>query len=239
MPNHTYKLERSGQVSIQNEARLKLYWASLDVAGEAPPLLEPRRQTTMRGRQRHGPEYKVVVPQAEDLARKERPLLSTEVPPPPPALSQTPPLPKPDADPGVQNPPMGGALSGNIGEEATVTSRPEKPPVRHNSPLVSTPPPQVTTLSGQHTRQPPVYLKDLVCDCVTSGKYKSPIRCRTGRLAKKRGSCEHHENINFCPGGITNEIQPPETKSPSHVSQPRCPGFSYSDAVKSRRAKKQ
>jgi len=25
MPNHTYKVERSGQVSILNEARLKLY----------------------------------------------------------------------------------------------------------------------------------------------------------------------------------------------------------------------
>jgi len=28
MPNHTYKIERSGQVSIQIEARLKPYWAS-------------------------------------------------------------------------------------------------------------------------------------------------------------------------------------------------------------------
>jgi len=37
MPNHTYKLERSGQVSIQIEARLKSYWASLDAAGKAPP----------------------------------------------------------------------------------------------------------------------------------------------------------------------------------------------------------
>jgi len=30
MPNHTYKVERSGQVSIQNEARVKPYWVSLD-----------------------------------------------------------------------------------------------------------------------------------------------------------------------------------------------------------------
>jgi len=37
MPNHTYKLERSGQVSVQNEARLKPYWASSGAAGEAPP----------------------------------------------------------------------------------------------------------------------------------------------------------------------------------------------------------
>jgi len=36
MLNHTYKLERSGQVTIQNETCLKLYWASPDATGEAP-----------------------------------------------------------------------------------------------------------------------------------------------------------------------------------------------------------
>jgi len=41
-------------------------------SGENPPLLEPRRQTT-RGRQRHGPGYKVVMLRSEDLARQERP----------------------------------------------------------------------------------------------------------------------------------------------------------------------
>jgi len=46
MPNHTYKLKRSGQVSVQNEARLKPYWASPGAAGDAlHSLLEPRRQT--------------------------------------------------------------------------------------------------------------------------------------------------------------------------------------------------
>jgi len=173
----------------------------------------------------------------EGLARQERPLPATEVCPPPPAPSLMSPL--PDADPEVQKPPRGEAPSGDIGEKTTVTSRPETPPVRHNSPLVSKPPPAVTTPSGQCTRQPPEYLKDLVRDCAISGKYKSLRRCRTGRLAKKRGSYEHHGNINFCLSGITDEIHPPETKSPSHVSQPRCPVFPYADAVKSRRAKKQ
>jgi len=37
MSNHTYKIERSGQVSIQNEACLKPYWASPDAVEEAPP----------------------------------------------------------------------------------------------------------------------------------------------------------------------------------------------------------
>jgi len=49
MPNHTYKLECSGQVSIQKKVCLKPYWTSPDAAGEAPPpLLEPRRQTATR-----------------------------------------------------------------------------------------------------------------------------------------------------------------------------------------------
>jgi len=37
MPNHTYKIEPSGQVSIQNEAHLKPYWASPDAVGEDSP----------------------------------------------------------------------------------------------------------------------------------------------------------------------------------------------------------
>jgi len=43
MPKHMYKIERTGQVFIQNEARLKPYWASRDAVGEAPPSLEPHR----------------------------------------------------------------------------------------------------------------------------------------------------------------------------------------------------
>jgi len=104
MPNHTYKIEHSGQVSFQNEARWKLYWASPDAVGEAPSLLKPRRQTMTRGPQRHGPEYEVVVPQEEDLARDERPLPPAEVHPPPSAPGLTPLLPEPEPGPEAQNP---------------------------------------------------------------------------------------------------------------------------------------
>jgi len=58
MPNNTYKIECSGQVPIQNESHLKLYWASPDAVGEAPPLLEPMRQTATRGRLRMDPSMK-------------------------------------------------------------------------------------------------------------------------------------------------------------------------------------
>jgi len=132
-------------------------------------------------------------------------------------------------------PPMGGAPCGDTRKTTTVTIRLEVPLVRHNRLRVSTLPPAVTTLPGQHTRQPPAYQTDEVCDRTNSGKYKSPIKYRTGRRAKKCGSCEHHGNNNFCLGGSTNEIHAPETQSPSHVAQPRCLFFSYADAVKCRR----
>jgi len=67
MPNHTYKVDRSGQVSIQNEAHLKLYWTSPDAVGKAPPLLEPKKQTATQGRLRHGPEYEMTVQRDRDL----------------------------------------------------------------------------------------------------------------------------------------------------------------------------
>jgi len=63
------------------------------------------------------------------------------------------------------------------------------------------------TPSERHTRQTPVHRKDLVRDRI----------------------------IYFCLGGITNEIHTPETKSPSHVAQPRCSFFSYADAATSKR----
>jgi len=49
MPNHTYKIERSRQVSIQNEARLKPYWASPDAVGEAPRCWSPGGRRQCRG----------------------------------------------------------------------------------------------------------------------------------------------------------------------------------------------
>jgi len=49
-PNHTNRVKRSGQVSVQSEQRLKPYHASPDAVGQAPPLLEPNRQPNHRGR---------------------------------------------------------------------------------------------------------------------------------------------------------------------------------------------
>jgi len=93
MPNHTYRLERSGQISVQNEVCLKPYRASPGAAKDAPrppPLFEPRRQITMRGRRRRGPKYEVVMSQIEDLVRQERLPLLTEVRPLPSASNTNP-----------------------------------------------------------------------------------------------------------------------------------------------------
>jgi len=126
-----------------------------------------------------------------DVARREMPLPSWEARSPPPAPRLPPPLPGSSTNPEVQKPPKGGAPYEDTRE---------------------------TTLPGQHTRQLPVYKKDLVCDRTICGRYKYSTVYRMGRRAKGRGSYEHHANINFCLGGITNEIHAPKTKSPSHVS---------------------
>jgi len=61
LPNHTYRVERSGQVSVQNEQRLKLYEGSPDAAGQAPPLLEPARQPISRGRVARPREWEIPI----------------------------------------------------------------------------------------------------------------------------------------------------------------------------------
>jgi len=54
LANHTYRVERSGQISVQisvqSEKCLKLYWASPGAVGQAPPLLEPAQRPTGEGR---------------------------------------------------------------------------------------------------------------------------------------------------------------------------------------------
>jgi len=137
---------------------------------------------------------------------RERPLPAREAHPPAPR--PPPPLLEPSTGSEVQKPYEGGAPSGDTKE---------------------------ITPSEQHTRQTPVHRKDLVCDHIICGRYKDFTGHRTGKRAKIRGSYEHHANINFCLGGITNEIHEPETKSPSHVAQPHCSFFPYADAATSRR----
>lgn len=48
-PNHTYKISRHGQESIQNESRLKPYKTCDEFTGQAPTILEPTRRPNMKG----------------------------------------------------------------------------------------------------------------------------------------------------------------------------------------------
>jgi len=149
---------------------------------------------------------------------------------PPPSLSRT---------------PSGG---NGEGEETTANGGRETPQVEPNSPPVSTPPPPVATpfspagtspplQQGKHTRRPPAYLKDFVCDRVASGGPKSLTGCRTEKLAAKRGSYEHYKNINFGESGVVGGITTPGVHSFGLAQQTRFPAFSYADAVKGRCAK--
>jgi len=77
-------------VSIQNEACLKLYWASPDVVEKASLLLKPRRQAATQGWLRYEPEYEVVVPRDRDVVRNKQPPLPAEERLPLPALTPVP-----------------------------------------------------------------------------------------------------------------------------------------------------
>jgi len=85
MENHTYKVERPGQVSVQNEAHLKPYWASPDAAGQAPPLLEPARRPTTRGRGIAYRDAKEILPDQEEAADTA----ANPLEPPPPQEEET------------------------------------------------------------------------------------------------------------------------------------------------------
>jgi len=94
LPNHTYHVEHSGQVSVQSEQCLKPYHASPDAVGQAPPLLEPNRQPNHRGWTTQPREVEIVVPreadreqaalleQLEQQQRQERHQLQAPGPPP-------------------------------------------------------------------------------------------------------------------------------------------------------------
>ena len=47
--NHTYKIDRQWQSSVQSETRLKLYRPCMAESGKAPASLESRRRPNMRG----------------------------------------------------------------------------------------------------------------------------------------------------------------------------------------------
>ena len=47
--NHTYKIDRQGQGSVQNEVGLKLYCSCAAEPGRAPVILEARRRPNMQG----------------------------------------------------------------------------------------------------------------------------------------------------------------------------------------------
>jgi len=149
MPYHTYKVERFGQVSIQNEACLKLHWASPDAAGHAPPLLEPacrppsgRRGMTYREIEEKLPDQEVTADTPADPPQSPPP--QEEAADTPKERSEPAPPPVEPADRSIAPDEMG-ILP--IHEEETAR---EAPPVLvdtpHPPPLLATPPVVVESL---------------------------------------------------------------------------------------------
>ena len=59
--NHTYRVKRQGQESIQNESRIKVYTACKEAVGRAPGTREPALRPNMRGaiRKQHKRQQKL------------------------------------------------------------------------------------------------------------------------------------------------------------------------------------
>jgi len=133
MSNHMYKVERSGQVSVQNEARLKPYWVSPDATGQAPPLLEPSRRPPMRGRGMTYEEIEEVLPDQEGAA--DSPTDPPRPPPPQEEVANTPEDRSEPAPPPMEPADMAVALDEmvipSIHEEEAAR---EEPPVRVDLP---------------------------------------------------------------------------------------------------------
>ncbi|XP_067930610.1 uncharacterized protein [Watersipora subatra] len=72
-PNRTYQVERQGQISVQNEERLKPYYACPEADGRAPATKEPSRRPNMRGatgrRERRLEELGEMLPAVEYTGR--------------------------------------------------------------------------------------------------------------------------------------------------------------------------
>jgi len=85
LANHTYRVERSGQISVQSEKRLKPYWASPGAVGQAPPLLEPARRPTGGGRTAPTREWELPyrLPEENPEVREPPPQPIPEEPAPP------------------------------------------------------------------------------------------------------------------------------------------------------------
>jgi len=132
-----------------------------------------------------------------------------------------------------------GGETANHGTEETPRVEYNNPPVdtppvptAANPPPAGTPPPPPR---GQRTRQPPAYLKDLVCDRIVNGGQKGLTGARTEKWAARSGSYEHHENIKFGEGGVGGKTTTPGVHSSALAQQTCCPAFSYADVVKGRR----
>ena len=99
--NHTYKIERQGQSSVQNELRLKLYHSCTAEPGKAPISLEARRRTNMRGaiKQREREKLAEELDMPTEFPTIPEPTTEAATEPEPPAT-------EPEAGPAVATEPM-------------------------------------------------------------------------------------------------------------------------------------
>jgi len=149
LPNHTYRVEHSGQIS---EQRLKPYHGSPEAAGQAPPLLEPTRQPISRGRRNQPRDWEIFILDPEAVHDADDPPLRN--PPPVPC---------------VRNPPTQTSRQGGPPPPAVVPEGlpplpqmddPEEIPPTLETPGPPDGPTDPTLRRGKRNRRPPNYLAD-------------------------------------------------------------------------------
>jgi len=174
LPNHTYRVERSGQISVQNEQRLKPYYGSPEAAGQAPPLLRPARQPISRRRRNRPRDCEIFIRDPEEVDNSLRPQ-----PQNPPSVPPTPdPLPRPtqieDPSPPPDNP---GPVTppGNLEEVPPIYNTPDQPDTSASN----------TLERARRDRKPPKYLADYHVGRLT-GPQLSSCSPSTGKDSKPR-----------------------------------------------------
>jgi len=152
LPNHTYRVERSGQISVQNELWLKPYHGSPETAGQAPPLLEAACQPISRGRRNQPRDWEIFVRDPETVHDADDPPLQN--PPPVPCIR----------NPHTPTSHQGGPPPPAVVQEGLLSlplmDIPEEIPPTLKTPGPPDSPTNLTLGRGKRNKRPPNYLAD-------------------------------------------------------------------------------
>lgn len=137
LPNHTYQVEHSRQISVQSEQRLEPYHASPDAVGQAPPAWSPIANSIL----------------GESKSTQGVEIFVWRRPEPDPKL-------EPPSLPGQLEPQALGSASTLVGNGPTRSTGEGGDPLHLRAEKPPTPQEPVSLEMSQIDRIPPIYLAD-------------------------------------------------------------------------------